>query len=132
SSGIVTTARIMDEERSCGPGGVKVMLGLNKIIPRLVDAALGLQRRRPVRRLEAPKGFRYVFDQGIVFMKWTPGDADRWEVWWTQETDSKGDPTNFVLIQIVGQPRYEHEGLEVGSDNWYMLYARQGQRRSEA
>src|SRR5690606_30398177 len=88
--------------------------------------------RQRVRELAPPTGFHHVFDQGILFLRWQPGDADRWEVWWTQETDEQGQPIRFVQIATVGEPRYEHEGLEIDSGNWYMLYARQGQRRSEA
>src|SRR5690606_38598325 len=110
--------------------GVSIKLDLGKGRSRLIDAALGARQR--VRSLAPPTGFRHVFDQGIQFLYWQPGDADRWEVWHTQEVDGSGDPVGFVQIATVGQPRYEHEGLEIGSGNWYMLYARQGQRRSEA
>src|SRR5690606_34362742 len=129
-SGVVTTSRIVEESRQYGTGGVSIRLDLGRARSRLIDATLGV-RQRP-RVLAPPAGFHHVFDQGILFLRWQPGDAERWEVWWTQETDQSGDPVGFVQIATVGQPRYEHEGLEIGSGNWYMLYARQGQRRSEA
>jgi len=129
-SGVVTVSRIVEESRSFSTGGVTIKLDMGKGRSRLIDAALGTRQR--VRELAPPTGFHHVFDQGILFLRWQPGDADRWEVWWTQETDEQGQPIRFVQIATVGQPRYEHEGLEIGSGNWYMLYARQGQRRSEA
>src|SRR5690606_33835172 len=71
-SGVVTTSRIVEESRQYGPGGVSIKLDMGKGRSRLIDAALGARQR--VRSLAPPTGFRHVFDQGVQFLYWQPGD----------------------------------------------------------
>jgi len=118
-SGLVTTARILDEERKLTTAGEDVSLGLNcdldNIIERIVKGQIprprpgGAQPTVP-QNLRANAGYRYIQ------LSWN-GDGEYFVV------EHSADGTTWERLDRTGYRNYAHMGLEPGTTHHYRVTA---------
>ncbi|NPV80753.1 MAG: hypothetical protein HPY52_10835 [Firmicutes bacterium] len=124
--GIVTTARILDEERKCDTSGEDVTLGLNttldNIIERIVKGRIpkpgssGIPPAAPV-DVRATGGYTYIL------VTWR-GEGDYFIV------EHSTDGATWNVLDRPTSTSYLHSQLAVGTTHYYRVYAVKGRMMS--
>lgn len=118
-SGLVTTARILDEERKLTMAGEDVSLGLNCDLDNIIERIVKGQIPRPKPGglpPEAPSDVRATPGYGYVQITWS-GNASLFVV------EHSGDGVTFSRLDQTPYRNYLHMGLEPGSTHYYRVTA---------
>lgn len=121
-SGLVTAARILDEERKLSTSGEDVSFGLNSDLDNIIEKIVKGQAPRP-RPIGLPPGppadLRAATGYGYVQLTWL-GDAAQFVV------EHSSDAVSFDRLAPTLYRNYLHMGLEPGSTHHYRVIAADG------
>lgn len=122
--GIVTTGRILEEQRNIDDGQEVVTLGINSELYDLIDHADEDDRPPEPPSVPVPQLFRAVPGREQIGLLWV-GEGDYYVL--THSTDG----LNYSVLdnRIVGQT-YLHTGLNPGTKHYYKVRAVAGGRSS--
>lgn len=126
--GVVTTARVLDEERKCDTSGENVTLGLNTTLDNIIERIVKKQMPRPPRSPLGPGmpwGLTVAPGIKMLRLRWS-GQADYYII-----EHSLDGASWSVLEPYWSGITYTHSGIEPGTVHYYRVRGVLGRQVSD-